>query len=238
MDKIDVVVEKIKQIYCQNGRISDSDISKVFVDEAVPMILIEEIMERLDENEVTIESDALSVTEAKKSVDKKLHCEHYIKAMLRINNYKKQQKELRKQSGDDVKKCFLSDFKSSRIQSTYMPLVVISFFELADENGNVELEDMIDYFRCFYEERKKRGIIVERNDSIFVKKNPTHGEIKMLILQNPLGRSCLIKYFIYNKSEDTISLNEKMWDSLTVSEAIKIKKTAKNMIEEYYNKMC
>lgn len=98
-----------------------------------------------------------------------------------------------------VKESFFDDCNKTRIQSTYIPVLILAFMDNADEHGTVFMEKIVSYFKNFYIERKNKDLVVERADSVFAKSEPEDDKIKRLILFNPMGRSFLKKYFKYDK---------------------------------------
>ena len=118
-----------------------------------------------------------------------------------------------------------------------MPVFVLAFFENLNSIGVVSFDKIINYFKNYYLSRKNKGFVVERNDSIFVKKEPSEKEIRRLILFNPMGRSCLRKYFRYDKTEDVFIINPILWRSLSLADWNLIINESNRLLKDYYNKM-
>ncbi len=233
MEKINNVIDQLVGIYSERGFLNDEMISKVAFENGVSALMIDKIIEVLDKKGIMISNfddvvqDSYTVQEkTKKSIIKE-----------RADKYHKQQKELIGLTEDEVKEMFYKDISSARMQSTYMPLVVLSYFEQADEYGIVSLDSIVESFQEYYSNRRKNGEIVERKDSIFVKSMPSDNDVKRLILFNPLGRSCLVKYFLYDREHNTISLIDNLWNSLHIADVKKIKQIAERLIEKYYDKL-
>lgn len=230
MDNYDKIIKKIFDFKESNAGITESDISRILIEESVPLILVDDILETLESQLANIndtEADKIEYTVPRQ-----------FKTVLdRVKQYNLQQMELANMSSDIVKKNFIFDFSKAKIQTTYMPVTILAFLESADENGTVSIDSIADYFTRFYNERKEKGLIVERSDSIFAKTVPSKKEIKALILFNPLGRSCLIKYFVSDKINGTVSMISNLWKSLSLSDAAKIRVIANSMIQNYYRKL-
>lgn len=230
MDNYDRIIEKIVSLKEANNDISDSDISKILIEESVPLILVDDILEAI-ELRLSNNSDNNEV------VNRTATQKHDNRIAERIKQYNSQQLELANMPGNLVKDCFISDLCKARIQTTYMPVTVLAFLRTANEKGIADLDAIADYFIKFYSKRKEEGLAVERSDSIFVKSTPTQKDVKTLILFNPLGRSCLIKYFVVDKNSGTISVLPNLWDSLSMSDAVRIRTIADSIIQEYYRKL-
>ncbi|MDD6847422.1 MAG: hypothetical protein PUD53_01385 [Oscillospiraceae bacterium] len=52
---------------------------------------------------------------------------------------------------------------------SYKPVLLKAVLTHADANGRVKISDIVDYFRSFYEARRKAGLIVEKTNSIYAK---------------------------------------------------------------------
>ena len=118
-----------------------------------------------------------------------------------------------------------------------MPVTMLGLFDKADEYGKLHIDELVSFFKEYYDNRKCRNLIVERADSIFSKTTPSNQEIKKLILFNPLGRSCLVKYIRYNDVSNYLEINENFWNALHISDVIRIKKQSEKIINDYYKKL-
>lgn len=71
---------------------------------------------------------------------------------------------------------------------SYKPVLLKAIFEYIDEKGKVRVADIIDYFIDFYEERKSKGLIVEKKSSVYCKENYSRKEVERNIFVNPFKR--------------------------------------------------
>ena len=118
-----------------------------------------------------------------------------------------------------------------------MPVTMLGMFECSDNKGKVYISDLVEFFKKFYEHRKERNLIVERSDSIFYKSSPNDKEIKKLILFNPLGRSCLVKYIRYDEETDCLFFNENLWNSFSIVDMKNLIQKSKDILYDYYEKL-
>ncbi len=65
---------------------------------------------------------------------------------------------------------------------------VAKLFEKVDEKGKVLIEDIVDYFIDFYEDRKKRGIVGEKKKCIYNNYVIDRKDVKTNILSNAFKR--------------------------------------------------
>lgn len=56
---------------------------------------------------------------------------------------------------------------------SYKPVFLMSFFDHMDEEESARLEDVVSNFKEFYDDRIERGLIAEKQSSIFNTKDYT-----------------------------------------------------------------
>lgn len=232
------ILDEIQDLSKDKGYITKQDLSLILDRAKLPHLLISAVYDELnnmgirvvDKEETVQYSDSNA---KKKTTDTQKNCS----TQKRIQKYRIRKKEFVNEDGNKVLQEFYNDLSKPRMQCSYFPLVFLSFFDRRIIFRMISMTDMIQYFRSFYKEREQQGLIVEKKTSIFAKGSPTDSEIKRLILFNPLGRSCLIKYFQYDKNSDKIYLNESMYNALTVNDVDIITGMATSLLNDYYNKL-
>lgn len=222
----------VSKLLClsNSGKLAESVFFSIIDEENVSFDIIPKIYEALINKGIKIVS--LTSTESIPKTNKLSR-----NLSERRSFYLEQQENYLRESGELIKKKFFEDYFKSRAQSTYMPVAMLGLFENADEYGKVHIDDLVAYFNDYYIERKNQGLLIERPDSIFAKSEPSYQEIKRLILFNPLGRSCLVKYIRYNEKSEFLEFNENFWRVLSISDVIRIKNQSKKIIENYYQKL-
>ena len=240
MTGINPILAEIQELSKVRGYITERELSRILVEAKLPRLLISAVYEELDKMKIRImdkdidndNSDAeqtAEITENTKGRDTRLQ--------ERVQKYRDRNEELNSEDGRKIIDEFYLDLSKPRMQYSYFPLIFLAFFDRRHLTVQISMYDLIQYFRNFYQNREEQGLIVEKRASIFVKGSPTDSEIKRLILFNPLGRSCLVKYFRYNKGVDAVFINENMYQALTGDDIDKIIDIANKMIESYYDKL-
>lgn len=235
---------KLVQRYNKQGYLIEDDFIAITEKLDIPLIRLSELQERLYDDGIELShSDGKKPTKLKR----KSKFEETVSAKQpeTINEIDKSKSSkydsfydsLDKFDAQTVRNLFLHDFSKSKIQSSYMPVFVLAFFENLNSIGAVSFDKIVNYFKNYYLSRKNKGLVVERNDSIFVKKEPSEKEIRRLILFNPMGRSCLRKYFKYDKTEDVVIINPILWRSLSLADWNLIINESNRLLKDYYNKM-
>lgn len=237
---INPILEQVEQATNGKGYITERELSKLLADAKLPRLLISAIYEELEKMNIRIIDKDTSieniVTDESKEENSPLESRD-TRLQERVQKYRNRNVELNTVDGRKIIDEFYLDLSKPRMQYSYFPLVFLAFFDRRRLTVHISMHDLIQYFRNFYQNRKEQGLIVEKKASIFVKGSPTDLEIKRLILFNPLGRSCLVKYFQYNKNTDAVIINENMFEALTNDDIDKIIDIAKKLIDNYYDKL-
>jgi superfamily II DNA or RNA helicase len=124
-----------------------------------------------------------------------------------------------------------------RMQYSYLAVLLKAMLENADEKGKVLVEDMVDYFIDFYEDRRKRGIIVEKENSILFKENYEQKEVERLIFRMPFNRFEDMRFMRRCKEVEHVEFNPHIWKKLSRDEKVWIDKWCDEKLEYYYNKL-
>ena len=170
------------------------------------------------------------------SKDEKLNC--FKKLSVLIEQEKTINSTIDDQEADNtIKNDFIIKFQAKSLQYSYIAVLIKALLSNVNPNGQVSLEKVIDYFREFYDDRRRKGLVVEQEDSIFYKANYTRCDIRRIILFNPVKRSFLANYVTFNKSTNMLIFNSLLWDKLTQIDKKKINEIANDKLTAYYNRI-
>ena len=124
--------------------------------------------------------------------------------------------------------------QSMRLQYSYKPLLVLAMLEIATTNGTTTLSELTHYFISFYSDRTKRGLVAEKEDSLFAKKEIVFTEAKQNILNNAVR--ILIKDGIISLEQELVAFTPgALFDYLNnKAEATRI---CQGLLNAYYNKL-
>ncbi|MCM1218965.1 MAG: hypothetical protein NC548_31170 [Lachnospiraceae bacterium] len=86
------------------------------------------------------------------------------------------------------KELFMKMVEQMDMSYSYKPVLLKAILKHADKNGRVEIENIVSYFKNFYEGRRAAGLVVEKANSIFAKGVYTDKEAERNILSNPFKR--------------------------------------------------
>lgn len=138
-------------------------------------------------------------------------------------------------SESNKRRIFLQMIDRMTMSFSYKPVFIKAFFANA-KDGKASMSKIVDYFRNFYESRRKAGMFVEKSNSIFSRSAYTDKEVKKLILIYPYKRFAEMQIFTYSKLFGIVSMDPKVWSSLHPSEILEICNICDEHIEKYYSR--
>ena len=107
---------------------------------------------------------------------------------------------------------------------SYKPVLIKAVMTYADDKGRIKLEDIVNYFRTYYEGRRAAGVKVEKANSIFAKGGYTDKEAERNILSNPFKRFEDMQMLRHTKTLGIVQVDESVWKNLSKEEKTEIEK--------------
>ena len=89
---------------------------------------------------------------------------------------------------ENRKELFMEMVCQMDMSYSYKPVLIKAVLMHADEKVKIKLDDIVSYFRSYYEDRRSNGLVVEKANSIFAKGDYTDKEAQRNILSNPFKR--------------------------------------------------
>ena len=137
---------------------------------------------------------------------------------------------------DNRKELFMEMIKQMDMSYSYKPVLIKAVLTHADSKGRVKLDDIVAYFRSYYESRRSAGLTVEKPNSIFAKGGYTDKEAQRNILANPFKRFQDMQMLRHTKTLGIIEVEPTVWRNLTEEEKTEILKICEEKLERYYNR--
>ena len=116
---------------------------------------------------------------------------------------------------------------------SYKPVLMKAILLYADEKGRIKLDDIVSYFRSYYEGRRAAGLPVEKANSIFAKGGYTDKEAERNILANPFKRFEDMQMLRHTKTLGIVQLDEAVWKRLSGEEKAEIERVCDEKLERY-----
>lgn len=129
---------------------------------------------------------------------------------------------------------FLEMVEQMDMSYSYKPVLLKAIFTHIDSKGRVKISDIVDYFRSFYEARRKAGLIVEKANSIYAKGNYTDKDAERNILSNPFKRFEDMNMMRHTKTLGIVEIEPTVWKKLSDSDKTNILSICDTMLEKYY----
>lgn len=132
------------------------------------------------------------------------------------------------------KNVFMDMIRQMDMSYSYKPVLIKSILLYADDKGRVKLDSIVSYFKDFYEERRKLGLPVEKENSIYAKGNYSNKDAERNILANPFKRFEDMQLLHHTKTLGIIQVDESVWKSLTKEEKLEIESICNEKLSQYY----
>lgn len=132
---------------------------------------------------------------------------------------------------------FMAFIEKMDMSYSYKPVLIKAILDHSDDKGRVLLEDIVDYFIDFYEDRKARGLIAEKANSLYQKGGYTPKDVERNILSNPFKRFADMRFLQRNKEISMIEFNPHIFKRLTEKDKKEIIAICNEKLESYYEKL-
>ncbi|KJS49377.1 MAG: hypothetical protein VR66_08855 [Peptococcaceae bacterium BRH_c23] len=137
----------------------------------------------------------------------------------------------------NMKDKFMDMVRTMDMSFSYKPVLLKAMLEHVDENGRVRVEDIVNYFMDFYSIRKERGLVVEKNSSLYCKDGYTRKDVERNIFSNPFKRFEDMRFMSRCRDIGYVEFNRHVWKKLTGEENAWIVGRCDEKLEEYYGRM-
>jgi hypothetical protein len=120
---------------------------------------------------------------------------------------------------------------------SYKPVLIKAIMLYTDEKGRIKLDDIVAYFKSYYEGRRAAGLPVEKKNSIFAKGGYTDKEAERNILSNPFKRFEDMQMLRHTKTLGIIQVDEAVWKHLSEQEKREIERICDDKLNAYYERI-
>ncbi|MGN1421735.1 MAG: DEAD/DEAH box helicase, partial [Oscillospiraceae bacterium] len=135
---------------------------------------------------------------------------------------------------DNRKRFFIDMVRRMDMSYSYKPVLMKAILQYADAKGRIKLDDIVAYFRSFYERRREQGLVVEKPNSIYARGGCTDKEIQRNILANPFKRFEDMQMLRHTKTLGIVEVEPTVWKALTEEEKSEIAEICDRKLGEYY----
>jgi superfamily II DNA or RNA helicase len=134
----------------------------------------------------------------------------------------------------NIKEKFIEFVEKMDMSYSYKPVLLMAMLEQIDDNGRVLVEDVVDYFIDYYEDRKRRGLQAEKKKSLYNDEAIDRKKAKANIFSNPFKRFEDMRFLEKRKDIEYIQFNKKIWKKLSGEEKKWIYRRCEERLGEYF----
>lgn len=140
-------------------------------------------------------------------------------------------------SDDNRKQLFMEMIQQMDMSYSYKPVLIEAIFANADGKGRIRLDDIVSYFRNYYEARRKNGLTVEKANSIFAKGDYTDKEAQRNILANPFKRFEDMQMLRHTRTLGIVEVEPTVWKALDEKEKQEILRICEEKLDGYFRRL-
>lgn len=137
-------------------------------------------------------------------------------------------------SDDNRKDMFMDMVRQMDMSYSYKPVLLKAILAHTDNKGRVKVENIVAYFKSYYEDRKAQGLIVEKPNSIYARGGYSDNDVRRNILSNPFKRFEDMQMMRHTKTLGIIEVEPTVWKHLTDEEKQEIERICDEKLEQYY----
>jgi hypothetical protein len=140
-------------------------------------------------------------------------------------------------TGNQLRQAFTNFAKSHHLTRSYKPVLLKALFKLVNQEGIVEIEDLVREFREFYTKRISEGLPVETGTPFLQNVIATDDStLKNLIVKYPLDRFMIKGFLQYYPDDDILQISPLLWQELRYSDVLEVLESAEEQLRYYYNR--
>ena len=134
------------------------------------------------------------------------------------------------------KQIFLDMIERMDMTYSYKPVLLKAILTYADTSGRVKIDDIVTYFRNYYEARRAAGLMVEKVNSVFAKKDYSDKEAERRILLHPFKVFQDMNMMRHTKTLGVIEVDSTVWKKLSPDEKLHIERICDEKLERYFSR--
>lgn len=125
--------------------------------------------------------------------------------------------------------------RSMKMSYSYKPVLILSI--LQSESLSITLNDAVDFFRSFYENRKRNGQKIEKKNCIYQSPNTSDEMIADNILANPVKALLNSGYFEYSPNNQEFGLVKSIAEQICKEDIETIEAICQQKLQTYFSSL-
>lgn len=150
----------------------------------------------------------------------------------------KQIKKLKDRNEETILQDFIDFVDENTLTYSFKLIFLLNMFKLADKEGEVNMDNLIDEYSAFYKDRIERNLQVDRSGCVYdMEYLNDRTKMKKSILDNPFEKFERKRFVYFSKDLNILSFNPNLWSKFTDEIKDEIISKEKKFLEDYYKNM-
>ncbi len=150
----------------------------------------------------------------------------------------KQIKKLKDHNEETILHDFIDFVDENTLTYSFKLIFLLNMFRLADKEGEVNMDNLIDEYSAFYKDRLERNLQVDRSSCVYdMEYLNDRTKMKKSILDNPFEKFERKRFVYFSKDLNILSFNPNLWSKFTDEIKDEIISKEKKFLEDYYKNM-
>lgn len=124
--------------------------------------------------------------------------------------------------------------QTMKMSYSYKPVLILALLHAGDKSGVLTLNKAAQYFRAFYNDRRSKGLKVEKKKCIYQGADISDQQIKENIISNPVKVLEKSGFFFYNKKDEVFSMSPEIWSALDRKNKAALTQICNQKLKDYY----
>ena len=147
-------------------------------------------------------------------------------------------KSLKDHNEETILQDFIDFIDENTLTYSFKLIFLLSMFKLADQEGEVNIDNLIVEYSSFYQDRLNRNLQVDRKGCVYDNDYlQDRTKMKKSILDNPFEKFERKRFIYFSKDLNILSFNPNLWAKLTNDIKDEIIDKEKNFLREYYKNL-
>ena len=138
---------------------------------------------------------------------------------------------------DNRYEMFMDMVQRMLMDHSYKPVFLKGVLKYADNKGQIRIDDLVSYFKSFYNQRRINGFPVEKKNSMFTKPNYSDKEVEYCILSNPFKRFETMNMMRHTKTLGILEIDHHIWKRLTEEDKSRIETICDAKLANYFDRL-
>lgn len=152
----------------------------------------------------------------------------------------RQELGLKKHDDTTLYEDFWAFVKEGNYTFSYKIVMMLSFFEVMDHNGECNLDELLSHYTAFYQNRLDKGLAVDRSKCPYQEQDflATPALMKTSLLQNPFEKFERKRFMYHCKDLNHIAFSSVLWSRIGHHDEIQaLKAHYQGELERYYEQV-